>query len=155
MKIVRTKDVAWGDGIDRGAFVQRRKPLGGGQSLMASLWALPVGKKSFPLHAHHVTEEAMFVISGTAKVRTPEGESVIGPGDFVSFPAGGVAHQLINEGPEPLVYVGMSATKGVDVVEYPDSDKVASAVGVWPNQKRFVFKKGDAAEYFEGEKDAG
>ena len=154
MKIVRTNDQPWGEGINQGAFVQRRKPLGG-QALAAGLWELPPGKKSFPFHMHHITEEAMFVLSGTAKVRTPEGETPIGPGDYVSFPPADGAHQLINDGTEPLVYLGLSAPKGVDIVEYPDANKVASSVGVAPNRKSFIFNKDSAVDYFAGEKDAG
>jgi len=150
MKIVRTAEVPWADAINRGPLQQRRKPLGG-QKLACGLWELPPGKKSFPLHLHHVTEEALFVISGRGAVRTPEGLTPIGPGDYVSFPPGGPAHQLVNDGTEPLVYLGMSATLGVDVVEYPDSGKVASAVGTWPDQKRFIFRKDSQVDYFDGE----
>lgn len=153
MKIVRTSEVDWVDAMAKGAFVQRRKELGG-QKLTCGLWELPPGKKSFPLHSHRITEEAMFVISGSGKVRTPEGATAIGAGDYVSFPPGGPAHQLINDGTEPMIYVGMSATQGVDVVEYPESDKVATSVGTRPNLVRYVFKKSNQAEYFEGEKDA-
>ncbi|MFZ5438840.1 MAG: cupin domain-containing protein [Myxococcota bacterium] len=154
MNIVRTKELPWADNVNQGAFVQRRKHLGG-EALPCGLWELPPGKKSFPLHRHLVTEEAMFVVSGRAKVRTPDGETEIGPGDFVSFPPGGVAHQLINDGTEPLVYLAMSATKGVDVVEYPDSKKVAASVGTGPSRKRVVFREADQREYFDGEQDAG
>ena len=154
MKIVRSNDLPWGDGINKGAFVQRRKALGG-QALSAGLWELAPGKKSFPFHMHHVTEEAMFVVSGTAKVRTPEGETPIGPGDYLSFLACAGAHQLINDGVEPLVYLGMSASKGADIVEYPDSNKVLSVVGIGPEAKRFMYNKDHTAAYFDGEKDAG
>jgi uncharacterized cupin superfamily protein len=151
MKIVMTRELEWKDHLERGKFHQRRKPLGG-QVLRCGLWQLPPGKTSFPLHLHHVAEEALFVLSGTARVRTPEGEAEIGPGDYVSFPAGGPAHQLVNDGSEPLVYVGMSANAaGVDVVEYPDSGKVASAVGVPPSGKRFVFKAASQVDYWDGE----
>ncbi|MBS1148429.1 MAG: cupin protein [Myxococcaceae bacterium] len=153
MKIVRTAQAQWVDAMAKGSFGQRRKALGG-EKLSCGLWELPPGKKSFPLHSHHVTEEAMFVISGTAKVRTPEGVTELAAGDYVSFPPGGLAHQLINDGTEPMVYLAMSATQGVDIVEYPDSDKVAAAVGAYPNTKRYMFKKGDQVEYFAGEKDA-
>src|SRR5262249_9377645 len=140
MKIVRTSEIEWITAVEHGTFLGRRKPLGG-ERLSCGLWELPPGKRSFPLHVHHVTEEAMFVISGTAKVRTPDGESAIGPGDYVSFPPGGPAHQLINDGAEPLIYIGMSATQGVDLVEYPDSGKVAAAIGKLGAGKRFVFRE--------------
>ncbi len=150
MKVVRTSEVPWTQAMDHGKFAGRRKALGG-ERLSCGLWELPPGKRSFPLHVHHVTEEAMYVVSGRATVRTPGGETGIGPGDYVSFPPGGMPHQLVNEGPEPLVYLAMSAVHGFDLVEYPDSDKVACSVGAWPNAKRFVFRRKDQADYFEGE----
>jgi len=153
MKIVRTREMEWGEAMNKGAFSQRRKQLGG-QAIASGLYELPPGKKSFPFHMHHVTEEAMFVISGSAKVRTAEGLTPIGPGDYLSFlPASG-AHQLVNDGNESLVYLAVSAPKGVDIVEYPDANKVNSSTGVWPDVKRFIFNKNDAREYFDGEKDA-
>jgi len=150
MKVVRTSEVPWTQAMDRGKFSGRRKALGG-ERLSCGLWELPPGKRSFPLHVHHVTEEAMYVVSGRGKVRTPDGETGIGPGDYVSFLPGGTAHQLVNDGAEPLVYLAMSSVQGFDLVEYPDSDKVACSVGAWPNAKRFVFRRKDQADYFEGE----
>jgi uncharacterized cupin superfamily protein len=152
MNIVRTPELPWTQAIDRGRFQQRRKALSGGEGLACGLWELPPGKRSFPLHRHHVTEEAMYVVSGRAKVRTPDGEHPIGPGDFVSFPAGGTAHQLVNDGDEPLVYLAISAPRGFDLVEYPDSKKIACAVGAKrESSRRFVFREKDQADYFEGE----
>jgi len=152
MKIVRSNELPWVQMMDRGKFSQRRKELAG-EKLRCGLWELPPGKRSFPLHRHLVTEEALFVVSGRAKVRTPDGETPIGPGDWVSFPAGGPAHQLVNDGTEPLVYLGLAAVIGADVVEYPDSDKVACSVGVpgGANAVRFVFRKKDQSDYFAGE----
>ncbi|MGZ6142590.1 MAG: cupin domain-containing protein [Myxococcales bacterium] len=151
MKIVRTAQMEWSDAMNHGPFSQRRKALGGSK-LSCGLWELAPGKRSFPFHLHHVTEEALFVLSGRAKVRTPEGMTEIGPGDFVSFPPGGPAHQLVNDGQEPLVYVAMAAVQGVDVVEYPDSGKVASALGQpGSGGKRFIFKQDTQVGYFEGE----
>ncbi len=150
MNVVRTSEMQWAEAMTRGPFGQRRKGLGG-EKLSCGLWELPPGKRSFPMHAHLVTEEALFVVSGRAKVRTPEGLTDVGPGDFVSFPAGGPAHQLVNDGAEPLVYVAMAAVSGVDVVEYPDSNKVAASVGARPNVKRFMFRKDSQVDYFDGE----
>lgn len=150
MKIVRTSEMAWAEAVNRGHFFQRRKGLGG-EKLSCGLWELPPGKRSFPLHVHHVTEEALFVVSGRGKVRTPEGATDIGPGDFVSFPPGGPAHQVVNDGAEPLVYLGISAGIGADVVEYPDSNKVAASVGGGASRKRFIFKRDAQVDYFDGE----
>jgi uncharacterized cupin superfamily protein len=152
MKIVKTNELSWGDpAIDRAPFFQHRKELGRGKSLACGLWQLPPGKKSFPFHLHHVTEEALFVISGAGKVRTAEGLLAIGPGDFVQFEPGKDAHQLVNDGQEPLVYVGVSAGQGMEIVEYPDSNKVSSMVGAYPDVKRFNFKQDAQVDYFEGE----
>lgn len=150
MKVVRTSEQPWAEAMNHGPFQQRRKALGG-EKLTCGLWELPPGKRSFPLHAHLVTEEALFVVSGRGQVRTPEGLTEIGPGDYVSFPAGGPAHQLVNHGAEPLVYVGMAATIGVDVVEYPDSGKLAASVGPRPGGKRWIFRQGGQVDYFDGE----
>jgi uncharacterized cupin superfamily protein len=153
MKIVCTKDVPWGEGMQRGSYFQRRKKLAG-DAMSCSLWELPPGKKSYPFHKHNVTEEALFVISGSAKVRSSMGLTEIGPGDFVLFPAGDDAHQIINDGTELLVYFAMSVSKGVDVTEYPDSGKVHAVVGAAPNLKSFVFRQKDVVGYFDGEPDA-
>ena len=151
MKIVRTRDMAWTDVLMQGRFGQRRKELGG-QKLNGGLWELPPGKTSFPLHAHAAVEEALFVVSGHAKVRTPAGDSEIGPGDFVSFSAGGPAHQLVNDGAEPLVYVAVSSFSEADVVHYPRSGKVAYRVGYREQMDRKLFRAGDAVQdYLEGE----
>jgi uncharacterized cupin superfamily protein len=154
MKIVKSNEVVWADAIQKGNFGQRRKELGSTGKLSASLWELPPGKKSFPYHMHHVTEEAMFVVSGSAKVRAPDGLHPISAGDWVMFPPGDGPHQLVNDGAETLVYLALSAGVGVDVVEYPDSGKVASAIHGGPERKRFMFKKDAQVEYFADEEDA-
>ena len=87
-------------------------------------------------------------------MRSSTGLTEIGPGDFVLFPPGDDAHQLINDGSEVLVYFAMSVSKGVDITEYPDSGKVHAVVGAAPNLKSLVFRQKDAVGYFDGEPDA-
>ncbi len=154
MKIVKTDSVPWADALTKGAYGQRRKELGNTGKLSAGLWELPPGKKSFPFHMHHVTEEAMYVVKGSAKVRGPEGLTAVSAGDWVSFPPGKGAHQLINDGTEPCVYLALGVGQGVDIVEYPDSGKVAATVQQGEGRKRFVFKTDSQVDYFHGEKDA-
>ena len=153
MKIARPEEIPWAPSLQRGAYSQQRKPLSS-EGINAGLWQLAPGKKSFPFHLHHVTDEAMYVVSGHAKVRTSDGVSEIGPGDFVSFPAGVTAHQLINDGTEPLVYLGLSVSKGHDIVEYPDAGRIAAAIGKPPTGKRFMFREKDQADYFADDPDA-
>ena len=57
----------------------------------------------------------------------------------------------MNDGPEPLVYVGMAAVGAADIVEYPESDKIAGSFESAGGKGR----KAAQAGYFEGEKDAG
>lgn len=153
MKVVRTAEIPWADALQRGNYSQRRKGLLG-EKLSAGLWELAPGKKSFPLHAHQVTEEALYVISGRAKVRTPDAEVAIGPGDWVSFPAGGVAHQLVNDGTEPLVYLGLGVGQAFDIVDYPETGKVALRTGGPPTGRRMVFKADTQVDYFLDDRDA-
>jgi uncharacterized cupin superfamily protein len=150
MKIVRSEQVPWEQEVDHGRFNGRRKALGGTR-MICGLWELPPGKRSFPLHRHLGTEEALFVVSGRARVRTTDGETQIGPGDFVSFPAGDTAHQLVNDEKEPLVYLALSHSLGIDIVEYPESDKINSSVGSADNRKRFIFKAETQVDYWDGE----
>ena len=133
MNVVRSSQIPWADALTRGNYANRRKQLGG-EKITCGLWELAPGKKSFPLHAHNVTEEAMFVISGKAKVRTPEGLTEIGPGDFVSFPA-----------------IGANFV-GADIVDFPETGKVACSVGPVPTGRRMVFK--EQTDYFTGDPDA-
>jgi uncharacterized cupin superfamily protein len=151
MNVVKSSEVPWVQALDKGPFGIKKRGLVAGK-LGVSQWELAPGKKSFPFHRHHITEEALYVLAGKAKVRTSDGETPIGPGDFLSFPPGGTAHQLINDGAEPCVFLGISAGQGVDVVEYPDSGKVAAAVGgPGPGGKRYVFEEKTQVDYFKGE----
>ena len=152
MKIVKSSEAEWTPALNRGKYANRRKALGG-ERISAGLWELPPGKRSFPLHAHHVTEEALFVVSGHAHVRTPDGLTAIAPGDYVSFPAGGPAHQLVNDGTEPLVYLALSASQGFDAVDYPETGKLAVAMGAWPSGRRHVFRVDTQVDYFHGEEE--
>jgi hypothetical protein len=71
-----------------------------------------------------------FVVSGEGKYRFGETIVPVRSGDIVAAPAGTQAHQLINTGSDDLRYLGISTAGGVDVVDYPDSKKIAVAAGV-------------------------
>ena len=116
---------------------------------------VPPGKKAFPFHRHHVQDELFFVVSGEGEYRF--GEKIVPHGDIVAAPAGTQAHQLINTGSDDLRYLGISTVNGVDVVDYPDSTKIAVAAGA----KNADFKTATyvglgritPADYYDGEDD--
>lgn len=69
--------------------------------------------------------------------------------------AGGSTEQTISRDSTSflrLAHEHAPLTAGADVVEYPDSNKVASAVGAWPNvTRRFIFRRDAQVDYFDGE----
>lgn len=109
------------------------------------------GARSCPFHFHHSEEELFHVLEGRGLLRQGDGQGEeetieLRAGDFVSFPAGtGLAHQFINPGPEPFVYLAMSTVVRADVAEYPDSDKINIRA------TRTILKRGAKASYFDGE----
>ena len=118
-------------------------PLVGLNGLGCAVHIVPPGKKAFPFHRHHVQDELFFVVSGE--------------GEYRSAPAGTQAHQLINTDSDDLRYLGISTVGGVDVVDYPDSTKIAVAVGVKNADFKtviYVFLGRIApADYYDGEDD--
>jgi uncharacterized cupin superfamily protein len=97
----------------------------GMEQLGATLYVVPPGNANAPYHWHHNTEEALLVLEGQPTLRTPEGERQLRPGDLISFPRGPTgAHKLNNESTEPVRYLIFSTRPSIDIVEYPDSDKV-------------------------------
>jgi uncharacterized cupin superfamily protein len=47
----------------------------------------------------------------------------IGPGDFIGFACGGLAHETVNDGREPLVCLVIGQRLPQDVVDYPRKGK--------------------------------
>ena len=94
-------------------------------------------------------------MSGKGEYRFGNTTVPVRSGDIVAAPAGTQAHQLINTGSEELRYLGISTMSGVDIVDYPDSKKIAVAAGV----KNADFKTASyaglgrmaPADYYDGE----
>src|SRR5215471_1340093 len=101
-----------------------------GSMAWVALRVAPPGKKAFPFHRHHVQDELFFVVSGEGEYRFGEKTVPIRSGDLVAAPAGTQAHQLINTGSDDLRYLGISTVGGVDIVDYPDSKKIAVTAGI-------------------------
>ena len=134
-------------------------PLVGAKQLGCSILVVPPGKRAYPFHCHHVNEEMFVVLKGRGVVRIGDEEHPIREGDVIATPAGGreTAHQIVNTSDEELRYLALSTMVPADVVEYPDSDKVAAYVGSAPGgdpaARTFAWRGrlGAKLDYWEGE----
>jgi uncharacterized cupin superfamily protein len=131
--VINIADVPLSDrGNGKGFAVKwgRVGPLSGLTGLGCAVHVVPPGKRAFPFHRHHVMDELFFVVSGEGQYRFGEETFPVRTGDIISAPAGTKAHQLINTGSSDLRYLGISSGSGVDLVDYPDSGKIAVAAGI-------------------------
>jgi uncharacterized cupin superfamily protein len=134
-------------------------PLVGAQKLGCRITTLPPGKKAFPFHAHHANEEMFFVLEDRGRFRHGAESYPVGKGDVVCARAGGAetAHQFINDSEAELTYLAVSTMLEPDVMEYPDSGKVAVFAGAAPGGDKakrtfsFCARTRDAVDYWEGE----
>jgi uncharacterized cupin superfamily protein len=81
------------------------------------------GHHSTEYHSHRVEEECIFVLSGRGIAVLGENLQTIGPGDFIGCPANGIAHELINDGTEPLQCLVMGERMSQDDVDFPRLNK--------------------------------
>jgi uncharacterized cupin superfamily protein len=121
-------DPDWDAEQDRQPFTWRRARLGrqaGCEKLGASLFELPPGRSSFPLHVHHANEELIIVLAGRPTLRTLEGERQLLPGEMVACPTGRRgAHRLDNREQDPARVLIVSTMLAPELNEYPDSGKL-------------------------------
>jgi uncharacterized cupin superfamily protein len=130
----------------------------GSTGIGVMLHVVAPGRRAYPFHNHHVTEELFVILEGTGTYRFGKESYPIKPGDVCAAPAGGqeVAHQIVNTGTTALKYLGISSTGGAktEVVEYPDSGKVAITSRYDWNTKtglRTIARPGASLDYWDGE----
>ncbi|MSQ18310.1 MAG: cupin domain-containing protein [Betaproteobacteria bacterium] len=70
-------------------------------------------------HVHRYEEECIYVLSGRGMATIGETKQRIGPGDFIGCPCNGVAHEMINDGAEPLVCLVIGQRLPQEIVDYP------------------------------------
>ena len=101
---------------------------------------------SAPYHFHRFSEELFVILSGSCKLRTPNGFDTVSVGDILFFEMGeSGAHQLYNHTDAPCTFLDIRTYIGFDVCEYPDSNKLLIA----PSFE--IFAKDATLNYFEGE----
>ena len=93
------------------------------QNIGIHLITIAPGDKSTEFHSHKYEDEAIYVLSGNGLEAIGDETHKIGPGDFIGLPAGGPAHETINDGKEPLVCLVIGQRLAQDVVDYPRKGK--------------------------------
>ena len=156
-RVVREDEREWTE-TEHGETAFRRAQLGaaaGAERLGCSLYELPPGKRSWPLHYHTANEEAFYVLSGEGLLRTGEDGIDLTPGDYAACPVGEAgAHQMVNTGDEPLRYLAVSTMAEPDITLYPETGKVglfAGAAPGGPKEERTLSKyvRDEAVDYWE------
>ena len=113
-----------------------KRPLGdlfGLKNFGVNLTRLAPGAQSALLHRHSRQDEFVYMLEGEAVLVTEECEFVLKPGDCAGFPAGGIAHMLVNRSGLDMVYLEIGDRSPGDEGSYPDDDlqAVMRADGTW------------------------
>jgi uncharacterized cupin superfamily protein len=137
-------------------FRARRARIGyelGAETIGASLWEVPPGQAAYPFHFHYSDEELVIVLRGRPTLRTPAGLRELEEGEAVRFPLGEEgAHQIINRGEDPAVFLAISSSGHPDVVLYPDSGKLGVGERLpRGGGLRAFFHLSDGVDYWDGE----
>lgn len=116
--------------------------------LTVNFYTLLPGKSNYPYHQHFGKEEAFYIISGEAVLKTPKGDVTVHEGDVIVVPPnenGG--HRLTNESDAPVVYLDIDTYSPSDVIVYPDSGNVRFLAGGMQKS----FKLDSEVNYLDGE----
>ncbi|WP_075937622.1 cupin domain-containing protein [Halosegnis longus] len=157
--MVNEADVEWTDHEGEETAFRRKKlaAASDGEDLGCSLYELDPGDRPWPLHYHTGNEEAFYVLAGEGTLRRGEEREDVAlePGEYVACPADASgAHQIVNDGDEPLRYLAISTMHEPDVLIYPEVNGLGVMAGSPPggDGERPVsgfYQRGDAVEYWD------
>ncbi|WP_341503252.1 cupin domain-containing protein [Gallaecimonas sp. GXIMD4217] len=134
-------------------FQYRYRRLGpelGLAKLGCSLYVVPPGKKAFPYHGHRAIEELFLILAGSGTLRYQGQERPVRAGDLIAAPLG-KAHQLLNTSSEDLSYLAISNMAPLDLVLYPDSNKLLAYSELDDDAIRHISRLDDTRDYYDGE----
>lgn len=114
---------------------REKRPLGdlfGLKNFGVNLTTLKPGGESALLHRHSRQDELIYILEGEPTLVTDKGEVALRPGMCAGFPAGGVAHHLVNRTKRDVVYLEIGDRSPGDEGSYPNDDIKAVLVdGKW------------------------
>jgi uncharacterized cupin superfamily protein len=119
------------DALVEGRWYRRLAPAAGLTLMGATHVTLVPGGYSSQRHWHRGQDELVVMVAGEAVLIDDHGETPVGPGDVLAFPAGEAnGHHLHNRSDAPCVFVAISAGAGeADSGVYSDIDMVFDAEG--------------------------
>jgi uncharacterized cupin superfamily protein len=106
--------------------VRENKSIGdaaGLKNLGVHLITVQPGHCSTEFHFHYYEEECVYVLSGHGTAVIGGQTHKVGPGDFMGHPINKVAHEMINDGNEPLVCLVIGQRLVQDITDYPRQSK--------------------------------
>ena len=135
----------------------RRRPWRKPGSTLFRLGGARPGRRPRALRTTSTTVvmSSLIVLRGTPTLRSPEGERELQEGEVVHFPPGPEgAHQLLNRPDAVARYVTAAALPTPEIIEYPDSGKIASMARTETTGGGPLFtlnRLADGVDYFDGE----
>ena len=122
-----------------------KHPLGdlfGLRNFGVNLTRLAPGGELALLHRHSRQDEFVYILEGRPTLVTDQGEARLEPGMCAGFPAGGLAHQLVNRTDLDVVYLEIGDRTPGDEGSYPADDLTASL-----GPDGWVFQRKDGTSY--------
>jgi uncharacterized cupin superfamily protein len=137
---IRSHELAfdiWHEGVRFGGAELALGRLGGARDIGVNLVELAPHRQSCPLHWHLREEEHFYVLEGRCVLRSGDDRHIMGPGDYVCFPAGTrVAHAFENPHDEPCRLLAIGTRIADEIAVYPESNKMKlralDAIVPWP-----------------------
>jgi uncharacterized cupin superfamily protein len=93
------------------------------KNLGVHLITVEPGHRSTEYHFHHYEEECVYVLSGHGSVVIGDQTHKVGPGDFMAHPIDQIAHEMFNDGSDPLVCLVIGQRLTQDITDYPRQGK--------------------------------
>lgn len=126
LRMANVYEPIWDAERDAPPYVWKRSRIGrqtGARRLGASLFELPPGAASFPLHIHYANEEMIVVLAGRPTLHGLDGaQRALETGEVVACPAGREgAHRLTNETEDPVRVLIVSTMHAPDINEFPET----------------------------------
>jgi uncharacterized cupin superfamily protein len=88
-----------------------------------NLMTVMPGREYAEYHRHLYEEQCFYILSGRGEAIIDEKPYAVAAGDFLGFPKNGVAHTILNNGEESLVFLCARVNLEQDVCDYPRKKK--------------------------------